>query len=135
MIFFGDTSGWIALFNEDDKYHLRARSWARATHGQNHRLVTTDYVLDETITHLQATANHATAEDFANWILKQEHIRVIHISEAMWDDALATFRKYDDKDFSFSDCTSFVVMRQHGLRDVFSFDRHFEQMGYRLWPH
>jgi len=134
MRYFGDSSAWIALFDKDDKYHRRAEAWARSIQGQGHLFFTTDYVLDEAITHLQSTVNHATAEDCADWVLKQRHLQVVHITEEIWDEALALFRKYDDKDFSFTDCTSFVVMQQHKLRDVFGFDHHFEQMNFRLWP-
>ena len=41
---------------------------------------------------------------------------------------------YDDKDFSFTDCTSFVMMRRLKIVDAFTADHHFEQMGFRLWP-
>ncbi|MBI5054401.1 MAG: type II toxin-antitoxin system VapC family toxin, partial [Chloroflexi bacterium] len=41
---------------------------------------------------------------------------------------------YNDKQYSFTDCTSFVVMQKRKLRDAFTFDHHFEQMGFRLWP-
>ena len=102
--------------------------------GQGARFVTTDYVLDETITHVADVINHTAAESFATWALQQKHIQVIHVDEQLWREALALFRKYDDKDFSFTDCTSFVVMQLHKMRDAFAFDRHFEQMGFRLWP-
>ncbi len=44
------------------------------------------------------------------------------------------FEQYDDKKFSFTDCTSFVVMRKTGISEVFEFDRHFEQMRFTLRP-
>ncbi len=135
MKFFADASGWIAVFNEADKYHARALNWMGVVKGQRHRLVTADYVLDEAITFLQSTVNHATAEDFAVWVLKQRPVQIIHVTESIWQDALALFRKYDDKKFSFTDCVSFVVMRQQNLTDTFGFDHHFEQMGFQLWPH
>ena len=134
MKLFVDASGWTALFNPRDQYYFQVRGKMQMILGQINRLVTTDYVLDETITNLMSTVNHPAAEKFAVWVLSQKHIRVVHIDEELWDEALALFQKYDDKDFSFTDCTSFVVMQQQKLRDVFSFDHHFEQMNFRLWP-
>ncbi len=134
MRFFADTSGWIAIFDTDDKYHVRAKDWITSLEGQGERFVTTDYILDETITHLLNAVNHATAEEFALWVLKQKQVRIIHITEELWHESLKLFNRYDDKDFSFTDCTSFVVMRRENLRDAFTFDHHFEQMGFRLCP-
>ncbi len=134
MKLFVDSSGWTALFNPRDQYHLQIHRQAEMIVGQRNRLITTDYVLDETITNLMSAVNHAAAEKFAVWILQQRHIFIIHIDESIWREALSLFRKYGDKSFSFTDCTSFVVMQQQDLRDAFAFDHHFEQMGFRLWP-
>ena len=134
MKLFVDSSAWTALFNQRDKYYVQARRAMQSIAGQDVEFVTTDYVLDETLTNLQSGASHAVAEGFGIWVLKQNNIQIEHITEAIWDDAWALFRRYDDKDFSFTDCTSFVVMQQHKMRDVFGFDHHFEQMNFRLWP-
>ncbi len=134
MRLFVDTSGWTALFNPRDQYYPQVRGTMQEIIGQSNRLITTDYVLDETITNLVTAVNHAAAEKFAVWVLEQKHIQVIRIDEDLWDEALALFRKYDDKDFSFTDCTSFVVMQRLKLTDAFGFDHHFEQMKFRLWP-
>jgi len=134
MNLFTDTSGWIALFNPRDKYHTSVRLGLGTLEGQDIEFVTTDYVLAETITHLMSRINHFTAAKFGNWVLDQPNVRVLHVSDMLWDEAWALFQQYDDKEFSFTDCTSFVVMNQRTLRDAFTFDRHFEQMGFRLWP-
>jgi len=134
MKFFADSSGWIALFDPDDRRYVLVHHWLSEMSGQGHRLVTTDYILDETLTHLMATVNHDKAETFAGWVLAQKLVQIIHIDEALWDEALALFRRYDDKDFSFTDCTSFVVMQRLKINDAFGFDHHFKQMKFRLWP-
>ena len=134
MKLFVDSSAWTALFNQRDKYYVQARRAMQSIAGQDVEFVTTDYVLDETLTNLQSGASHAVAEGFGIWVLKQNNVQIEHITEAIWDDAWALFQQYDDKDFSFTDCTSFVAMQQHKLRDVFGFDHHFEQMNFRLWP-
>jgi hypothetical protein len=134
MNYFVDSSGWIALFDQNDKYYGRASSWISEISGRGDRFTTTDYVLDESITHLASTVNHATGESFAVWVLQQKHVQIVRIDEELWNEALTLFRRYDDKDFSFTDCTSFVVMQRLKLTEVFGFDHHFEQMKFRLWP-
>jgi predicted nucleic acid-binding protein len=44
------------------------------------------------------------------------------------------FQQYDDKQWAFTDCTSFMLMRQHNLHRAFAFDHCFEQSGFQLWP-
>jgi len=131
---FVDSSGWTALFHNRDKFRARARAFIQSLAGQQVEFVTTDYILDETITNLQSGVNHSTAEKFGRWVLQQENVTIIHISESDWVEAWELFQQYDDKDFSFTDCTSFVVMRQLKLEDAFTFDHHFEQIGFTQWP-
>ena len=38
------------------------------------------------------------------------------------------------KDFSYTDCTSFVVMKQLDMTIAFTFDRHFDQFGFTRLP-
>ncbi len=134
MRLFVDSSAWTALFNPRDKYFSQARQAMQSIAGQDAEFVTTDYVLDETLTNLQSGYGHNVAEDFGVWVLQKKNIHIERITEAIWNAAWAMFQQYDDKDFSFTDCTSFVVMRQLKLREAFTFDHHFEQMGFRLWP-
>lgn len=42
--------------------------------------------------------------------------------------------RYEDREFSLTDCSSFVIMRREKLRQAFGFDHNFEQMGFLLWP-
>jgi predicted nucleic acid-binding protein len=39
-----------------------------------------------------------------------------------------------DRDYDLIDCLSFATMEAFGARDVFGFDRHFAQHGFRLLP-
>lgn len=53
---------------------------------------------------------------------------ILPILREVEEKALDLFEKYDDKDFSFTDCVSFVIMCEMGIREVFGFDRRFDQM-------
>jgi predicted nucleic acid-binding protein len=134
MILFADTSGWMSLFDPRGRDHEHTKAWMAQANTAEHRFITTDYVLDETITGLLGRANHATAEKFARWVLTQRHTQVINLTEEIWHEALEMFYQYNDKHYSFTDCTSFVVMHKRKLYDAFALDHHFEQMGFRLWP-
>ncbi len=134
MRLFVDSGAWTAVFHPRDKYYVQARRGMQIVSGQNPEFVTTDYVLDETFTNLQSGYKHEAAEEVGLWVLRQKNVQIERISEAIWNEAWMLFQKYDDKNFSFTDCTSFVVMQRLNLIEVFGFDHHFEQMGFRLWP-
>jgi predicted nucleic acid-binding protein len=134
MIAFGDTSGWGAYFNRRDRFHKQAVAAIRSRVGQAVTFVVTDYILDETLTLLRHRMGHGPAVECGRWLLQSPLVRLLNVSEAEWRNAWEIFQQYDDQEFSFTDCVSFVVMRDHGLREVFGFDRHFAQMGFRLWP-
>ncbi|MGH2524306.1 MAG: type II toxin-antitoxin system VapC family toxin [Anaerolineales bacterium] len=134
MNIFADSGVWQALYDTDDKYHTEAAKAFRGLAGQKATLYITDYIFDEAITLILGRAGHYYARVCGDWLLNSPRVRFIRINIEQWDEAWALFQRYDDKKFSFTDCTSFVTLRQQGLHDVFGFDRHFEQMGFRLWP-
>ncbi len=134
MNLFADSSAWIALYDENDKYHMRAQQAFRHLLDQSVVFVMTDYVIAETATMVLYRAGHAQAVRFGEWALHSGNVRQVRLESATWSEAWRMFKMYDDKDFSFVDCTSFVVMRREHLVNAFTFDHHFTQMGFRLWP-
>lgn len=134
MRLFVDTSGWVALFYRDDKYHASASRAFRLVTSQRNFFFTTDYVLDETITHLRYACGHEIAVQFGKWVLDAQYITKIRIDEALWVQAWNMFQLYNDKEWALTDCTSFVVMKQKQLWQAFTFDHHFAQAGFQLWP-
>ncbi len=134
MILFGDSAGWLASYDGRDKFYAVANSALDGLRGQRVTFVVTDYVVAESITLMMARLGHGKAVAFGEWLLHAPNVRLVRVDTVLWNEAWQLFKTYDDKDFSFTDCASFVVMRRHRLRDAFTFDRHFEQMGFRLWP-
>jgi predicted nucleic acid-binding protein len=126
MAVFVDTGAWFAYFVRRDPDHAAAVAWMR----QNRQpLVTTDYVLDELLTLLKLRENHGVAVAAGEALLLQ---RVARIEQITIDDiarAWEVFRQYHDKDWSFTDCTSKVVIERLGITLAFAFDSHFEQFG------
>jgi len=134
---FIDTGAWIALNNKKDKHHKKAVEANRDFLDNGYFYVTSDYVMDETYTLLRIDVGHKRAVEFGREIkdLKEKaKIDIFHINHVVLDKAWQTFEKYTDKDFSFTDCTSFIVMELLKIKQAFSFDRHFNQYGFIRLP-
>ncbi len=97
-------------------------------------LVTTDYVIDETLTLIRFRLGIAAAESWWTQLDGSSRVRHETIDALRADRARAVFFRYRDKDYSFTDCTSFVVMRELKVMEALTTDRHFRQMGFRALP-
>ncbi len=129
-----DTSAFHALRNIGDvlEYEI-ATAVAKHLERDGAALVTTDYVLDETYTLFRMTLGHKAAVDFGLQI-QQGGIEIVQVDESIQENAWEIFARYRDKRFSFTDCTSFVVMERARIRGAFTFDRHFQQYGFQTFP-
>lgn len=132
---FVDTNAWIALNSKRDQFHAMAIGLNRGLLQNGYRYVTTNYVLDETYTGLLVKVGHFAAVDVGNKVRASKLINVVHISEEIEEEAWKYFTKYSDKRFSFTDCTSFVVMHRMNLAEAFTNDHRFEQIGFRILLH
>jgi len=134
MIFI-DTGAWIALLNRRDQHHRDAVDVFNDLRKRQDRILTTDYIIDETITRLRYDTNHALAVLFLNRIELLVEIDLLTISEInidIFEEAKTLFRQYDSARLSFTDCTSFVTCRVNSISEAFAFDRHFQIMGINL---
>jgi uncharacterized protein len=134
---FVDTSAWAALADKADSNHERALLFQDEIAGQCQFLVT-DYVLDELYTLLLMNVGYANAISFKrdlDVLRRAGLLQVIWTSEDLADEAWRVFEQFNvDKQWSFTDCVSYVVMKQQGITEAFAFDRHFEQMGFERRP-
>lgn len=89
-------------------------------------------MFDETITLMRMELGHRAAVEFGEKLLKSSATQLFSVSlddrKAAWE----TFKKYKDQRFSFTDCTSFIVMRRMGIRKALATDRHFKVSGFTL---
>lgn len=122
---FADTSAWFAIQDVDDANHVLAMDFMQ----QRPLLITTNFVIDETITLVRAHLSHRDAVDIGERLWRGEMAIVVWITREDEQAAWELFKRYDDKKFSFTDCTSFVVMRRLGILHAFTFDEDFEQTG------
>ncbi len=134
MILFGDSGGWLAMYDVKDKYHLAAKRSFDTLLEQRVSFLVTDYVIAETLTLMRGRLGHRKTVAFGEWLLNAPLVQQVRLDVDLWNEAWHLFKKYDDKDLSFVDCASFVAMRRQRVVDAFTFDRHFAQMGFRLWP-
>jgi predicted nucleic acid-binding protein len=134
MKLFVDTSAWAATYDKTDQWHAAAREAMASLVDQRVTFTTTDYVVDETITLLLYRTGRQHALAFGDAVQRSKQVRLVRVDADVWEQAWQPFRSYEDKTWAFTDCTSFVVMRQMGLIQAFAFDNHFEQAGFQLWP-
>lgn len=129
-----DTAGWMACADGSDPAHGKACSARDAALGAGRLLVTTDYVLDETLTLVRMRLGIAAAETWWAQIEGSSRVRRETIDALRAEKARALFFRQRDKDYSFTDCTSFVVMRELRLKQALTTDRHFRQAGFLVLP-
>ncbi|MCH8070087.1 MAG: PIN domain-containing protein [Candidatus Marinimicrobia bacterium] len=88
--------------------------------------------MDETYTLLRLDVGHRRTVEFRSELKslqKISKIKIIHVTQDILEKTWYVFEKYSDKYFSFTDCTSFITMQEMKIKEVFSFDKHFEQYG------
>ena len=126
---FVDTGAWFAAVVPWDANHASAAAWFE----HNDRpLITTDYIVDETLTLLRSRGEGQRAITLGERFFGG-HVATIHLLtsveiEAAWE----VFRRFRDKDWSFTDCTSKVVAEELSCAVAVAFDEHFRQFGTTL---
>jgi uncharacterized protein len=123
---FVDSGPWFAFFVRSDPQHGTITRWLDAN---TEPLLTTDYVIDETLTLMRSRGENQRAVEFGESVFAGEFGPVHYLTRdeiaATWD----VFRRYADKEWSFTDCSSKVVMERLGIAVAASFDHHFRQFG------
>ena len=131
---FVDTGYLLALELANDQNHQRALSHWQRMRAELPRLVTTSYVLDEVVTFFNSRGFHTKAVEVGERLLRSPSVNLIHVDEALFRAAWHYFRKREDKAYSLTDCVSFVVMEERGIRQALTFDKHFVQAGFAVLP-
>jgi len=134
---FVDTGGWIAMAVVRDQFHEQAASYYREISGKKIPLITSNYVLAETYTRIRYDDGHAKAIKFHSLIqeaIKVGKLHVVWVTPAIHQEAWDIFEDFADQEFSFVDCTSFVIASHAGVKEAFGFDEHFNTMGFTLRP-
>ena len=138
MKIFIDTSAWVALENRKDIHYEQAVLFKDEIKNKRYRIYTSNFVQDETYTLLLANIGYERAIESAKRIrtLKDKGLlHVIRVTEDIEESAWGIFERFNrDKFWSFTDCTSKAIMELLDIKETFSFDRNFEQMGFLRKP-
>lgn len=125
---FADTFYFLALCNRADQAHRKSVEYSR----QNREfVVTTAWVLVELADALSRPATRNQTAAFIQSLGSLPNVRVIPASQPLFDRGLDLYAHRSDKDWSLTDCLSFVCMEDEGLNRALTGDVHFQQAGYQ----
>lgn len=131
---FADTSYWIALELTTDSNHLVALRQRPRGRPAPRSIVTTSYVLDEITAYFNSRNHHTKAVRVGESMMNSDIVYFVHVDEPLFQAGWAYFKQHTDKEYSLTDCISFVVMQQLGITTALTFDRHFAQAGFTMVP-
>lgn len=131
---FVDTAGWVACADRRDQSHVDCRDARDAELKGGRMLVTTDYVVDETLTLLKIRLGPAAAKQWWETVSSSPRVLVRNVDDELLEAARRCFFRYSDKDFSFTDCTSFALMKRDKIHRALTTDHHFAQAGFHVLP-
>ena len=127
---FIDTGGFYALIAPASPAHSRAVEIITQLAKGRRRAVTTDYVIDETATLLRMRGLGKLLTELFRLTEESRALQVEWVSPDRFVAARKMMMKHLDQEFSFTDCTSFVVMRELRWTDALATDRHFRSAGF-----
>ncbi len=133
MKLFVDTSAWLALNDKNDQYHTKAVAKSLEVKRRKIELLTSEYIVDESITLIRYRVSHKAAVIFGDSLFNSNIVRVVDITDEDRFTAWEVFKKYEDKHLSFTDCTSFVLMKNLKLLTAFTFDEHFRHLEFEIF--
>jgi len=127
---FIDTAAWLALINKDDRFHQKAKDVRDRLVAEKHSFLTTSQVIIEVANSLSRPRFREAAAKLIESINQSPDIRIIYITKRLYDKAWDMYKSRSDKEWSLTDCMSFIVMEEEGVEEAFTTDQHFEQAGF-----
>jgi predicted nucleic acid-binding protein len=124
---FVDSFFWIGALNPRDPYHRQIAQTPMPA-----RAVTTRAVQIEVMDALSSPKLRAAAVRLWHQTNGDPALLVIPVAEDLLQRAVLLFEQHGDKAWSITDCISFVVMRDRGITEALTGDRHFEQAGFKI---
>lgn len=132
MRIFIDTSGLIALSDEKDRNHIRAKAYLNEQLQKGARFVLGKNILAEYIDGVTKRIGKKKGIEELDNILNSKLLVIEPVSEADWKVAIGYFRKYRDNEIDLTDCLSFSMMERLDLKTAFTFDSDFETHGFSM---
>ena len=131
---FADTGYWIVMTFPADSLCEKAKDASnRLESGGPHKIFTSEMVLSELLTYASCNGKEAreAATEAVRFARRNPNIQVHAQTSNLFEPALLKYKQSGDKEWSFTDCASFVLMEKDEIREALAHDRHFEQAGYR----
>ncbi len=122
-----DTSAIYAFINKEDPDHNKVKGFLNEFKG---KVFITNYIFNETINLLNARLGHEKAVMAGDILLKSSYVEKVWISPLDEKQAWNLFISRKDKSYSFTDCTSFTIMKRLRIKRYLAFDEHFKQEGF-----
>jgi predicted nucleic acid-binding protein len=127
MTVFADTFYFLALLSARDSAHQRAIEFTQSFSGE---LLTTAWIITEVADGMATVAEREQFIAFYDRLSKNTAVTIVPNSSSLFDQGIDLYRQRLDKEWSLTDCISFVVMAQQGIREAATGDHHFEQAGF-----
>ncbi len=128
---FADTCFWIAVFSKADHLHILAHQKLEEAEAKQTQIITSEMIFDEFLTNFAESSLRTYAVEFVESLFTRPNLITIEQTHELFVQALAFYKKYNDKGWSFTDCASFVIMGEQKLQKALTEDHHFEQAGFQ----
>ena len=125
---FADTFFFLALLNASDEAHERAKT---ACSQPDQRLVTTAWIINEVADGLARVTNRAGVISFLNALKNDPEMEIIVPSRELLEAGIDLYSRHSDKEWTLTDCISFVAMKEERISEALTGDPHFEQAGFK----
>lgn len=128
---FVDTGAWISLLSERDEFHEIIVRHFRRINLESGQLVTTSAILTEVLDGLSNHKVRYLSVKFHRHLENAARLEIVHIDQALFQRGWNFYEARTDKDWSLTDCLSFVVMQGRSMSEALAHDHHFAQAGFR----
>lgn len=124
---FADTAYYLALLSPRDALHAGAVEASGRITGQ---IVTSAWVMQELADGLAAPPARPAFLRLLDTLQADSQVLIVPVDPNLWREALEFYRQRSDKPWSLTDCTSFLLMKRHDIKEALTADHHFEQAGF-----
>ena len=126
-MWFADTFYFLALLTREDESHAHAVAILKDLKTE---IITTAWVLTEVADGLAPARNRAGFGRLLDVLQDNSWVTILPPEPDLYERGVALYLARTDKDWSLTDCISFVTMQERGITEALTGDRHFEQAGF-----
>jgi predicted nucleic acid-binding protein len=130
-VVFADTGYWVAIIHPRDSLHQAAMALSKQL-GQV-SIVTSEMVLVEVLNMFSGRGRQLRrlAANVVREITADATIQIVPQTRQLFEAALKLYQDRNDKDWSLTDCASFVIMQRQKITEALTDDKHYLQMGFK----